>query len=160
MSEILACSPKYSKLPILSWTIKYFQKTNYSHLAIYSNGLVVDSTGKDTRIWAYHDFTKRYKVEERVELDARITDREFLWWSVRYLNREYGYIQLLGLFLMMIGLRKNNYKNMSDRRLICSELVVLFLRDMYHVDISDSDDYDLVRAMTLSKEVRDACNTR
>lgn len=150
--EILTCSPIYHPFPVASWLIKFFQKTNYSHFGIKVGNVVLDATSRDVRLNSYIDFTSRYDIISTYELDVDSTFEDVINWCSIFLNRSYGYFQIVGLLFIILGLTKNNYFGKDATNLICNELVILFLRDFKGLEIKDSDSYDLVSTEILVKE--------
>ena len=150
--EILTCSPTYSSFPIASWLIKYFQKTNYSHFGIKIGSVVLDATGHDVRLNSFIEYSSRYDIISSYEVEIDCDYQGIIDWCSGFLNKKYGYFQLVGLLLIIMGIIKNNPFGKDATNLICNELVVLFLRDFKGLVISDSDNYDLVSTEILVKE--------
>lgn len=152
--EFLACRPKNHPFPILSWAIRYFQKTNYSHNAIKVGNIVYDATGKDVRINASWEFNKRYETVESIEIDTDLEFNTLVNWMLIYIGRSYGFFQLVGIALRMLGFVKSNPFGRGDKILICSELLILFLAEFSGFEPGDTDEYDLVSTWEISKKYK------
>lgn len=150
--NIVTCRPKDHPFPILSWAIRFFQKTDYSHFAIQFGNMVLDATGKDVRLSNSIEFYTRYKVSNKYEIEIDSDYESFSSWCSLFLNRSYGYFQIIGLLLMIMGLFKKNPFGRGIERLICNELVILLLKDFKDLKVEDSDDFDLVQTETIVKE--------
>lgn len=150
--KVICCNPIYLKLPVLSWLIRFFQD-DYSHLALEFDGFVLDATGKDVRVYsAERYFSKRYKKVREYEIEIDDNFYGFMMWSRSYLNRTYGYFQIIGLFLIILGLIKKNPFGGDYNNLICNEIVLAFLVHYKGLQIEDPDDYDLVSTELIVKE--------
>lgn len=150
--HLLACKPKNHPFPILSWAIRWFQKTGYSHMGIKHGNYVLDATGKDVRVNASWDFLNRYEVVEQIDIDIDVNFEQFVNWSLLFVNRRYGFFQLIGIALQYFKLAKKNWFGREETNLICSELVILLLRDFKGLEVEDSDDYDLNSTWELAKK--------
>lgn len=151
--EILRCSPIYHPMPVFSWLIKFFSKTNYSHFAIKCGDKVLDATSKRVRLHEYGNFISDYKIVGKNTINSPVSEQVFLAWSIRHLNKKYGYLQVLGLCLVILGVIKKNPFGKNADRLICNELVILFLNDFTDFEMSDdSDNYNLNTTYDLVKE--------
>lgn len=150
--KILSCKPKNHPFPILSWMIRYFQKTNYSHNAIQYGSYILDASGSDVSINSSWYFFNKYEVVDLVEIDINANFEQFVNWTLLFVNRKYGLMQLVGIALYIMGLTKKVWFGKEDKQLICSELVILLLRDFKGLKVKDSDDYDLNSTWELVKE--------
>ena len=139
---VLKCKRK-GKLNILSWLIRLFQQTEYSHFALRVGDLVIDSTLKGVRFNASWEYKSRYTITEEEMLPRETTLTEFINWSLPHLNKSYGVLQIIGLALITIKLIKNNPFGANEKRLTCNELLLIHIKDFYNVTYSDGDDLDL-----------------
>lgn len=148
------------KPSFISWAIRKVQGTNYSHYAIDVNGSVIDATRKDVRPQSYEDFFKHNKVVEitLLEIDADF-ETVIYPWMISVSNRGYGFLQILGILLKQFGWIKFNPFGADSKRLICNELVLLFLQKFCKVVLEkDIDQYDLVMTGEILKGVEDVSN--
>lgn len=150
--EIITCRPKNHPFPIASWLIRLFEgRIHYSHFCIKIGTLVLDATGHGVRFSGNDEFFMRY---HKVSSYNILVDRDFseiINWCSTYLNRHYGYSQIFGLALKILGLVKRNPFGDDSNNLICNELVLLFLEEFCNLKIGDSDDYGLVETEILVK---------
>lgn len=128
--------------------IKKFQRTNYSHYAIEvkdGEGMLTyyDSTGYGTRKRTAASFNKSHTIKRRFELPDRITYIQWLDYWAKHEGKSYGYIQLLGLLFKVLNIIKNNPFGKGAKRLICNELVILYLNEFRYTNIKDTDSLDL-----------------
>lgn len=161
--QVIQCKPRLA-FPIVSWLICWFQKTNYSHYAIRFNNTIIDATSKDVRIQNVEYFLGHYEITNRFYLRTSATEQDIYNWALRISNRKYGFMQIVGIALMVLGITKKNIFGKDYQDLICNEVVVSFITDVMKVDVEqfgflpDSDAFDLVstealvRLISVSKE--------
>ena len=150
--QLLSCKPKNHPFPILSWAIRWFQKTSYSHNAIKYGNYIIDASGKDVRISASWEFLTRYEIVEEISIEIDSNFEQFVNWTLLFVNKKYGFFQLVGIALQYFRLAKRNWFGNEERNLICSELIILLLRDFKGLKVKDSDDYDLNSTWKLAKK--------
>ena len=151
--EIVRCRSKH-KFPVFSWAVRFFQRANYSHFAlVVDDRIVLDSSMRGVRFSWYNEYQKRYHIVGSDELRP-VDLNQFINWSLPYLNTPYGKLQIIGLALIVMRLVKNNPFGKNAKRLVCNELVLLFLRDFYKIEVSDSDDYDLNATLEIIKGIK------
>lgn len=149
--KVVAAEPRMF-FPIVSWIIRLFQWTGYSHYAVVYNTFVIDSTVAGV-VWKnVGDFSKKYKPI--IFWDVEIPDDfDVFKWSATYSARPYPILQNIGAGLKYLQIIKHNPFGKDDRQLNCSELVAVLLRDAKQIDIGDSDQYDLVTLEKLLDKV-------
>lgn len=143
--NIHQCSPIYTKFPVLSWLIKFFQKTDYSHYAVQCKNYVLDATGKDVLPQSTHYFGTRYRVVKTFQIEVDADFEGFVNWSLVHIRKKYGFMQLVGLLLITIGLAKNNPWGSDSKTLVCNELVLYLMAEFKGFRPTDTDNYDLVQ---------------
>lgn len=137
--------------------IMYFQKTNYSHYAIrvedQSSGEVFyyDSTGAGTRKYSPSAFKKKYKLIKKFPVHKPFTYIAWLEFWSKHANKPYGFKQVFGLLLKMWNITKNNPFGKGSKRIICNELIILFLNEFGYTNIKDVDSLDLNETEKLLK---------
>lgn len=134
-----------------AWLIMAVQKTNFDHYALEINGSVIDATKKDVRIQSMDDFNKIYKTTNVYEIDIEADfEKEIFPWMVSVCGKGYGFMQILGLAFMKFGITKHNPWGSDKKRIICNELVLIFLEHFAGVVLEkDIDTYDLNRTKTV-----------
>jgi len=129
--------------------IRYFQKTNYSHYALYVEDLAAgeafyyDSTGAGTRKYSPCMFLKKYSITKRFEVSKEETYIDWLEFWAKHANKKYGFVQVFGLLLKIINIVRHNPFGAGAKRIICNELVILFLNEFGYTCIKDTDSLDL-----------------
>jgi len=139
-----------SKFPFnsLSLLIKYFSKTDYSHYAMSyesesGNTVFCDSTSKGVRQMAQEQFDKHNIIKRSFVCDVDIPREYFLRWFERHQGKDYGFKQIVGLALKIFHIVKHNPFGKGAKRIICNELVVLFINRFYHTGVVDTDSLNL-----------------
>ena len=135
--QILQCKTK--KWMPVSWLIRVFQKTPYSHYAIgYTSHtgayMVLDATSKNTAIRSSKIFLSHYKIVNEYTIDLHVKYEFFCKWYEQLLGTGYGYMQLLGILL------KN--KRLGEG-IICNELVLRLINRFTKYSDNDIDIRDL-----------------
>ena len=129
--------------------IKLFQGTNYCHYAMsYTSEtgkeIYFDSTGSGgVRRSNSKQFFKNYHVVGTFEIKKNIERVDFLTFVQAYEGCHYGYRQILGLSLKMLHIIKHNPFGKGANRIICNELIILFLNWFNMTAIKDTDSIDL-----------------
>lgn len=114
-----------------SEVIKFYQKTNYSHVLIIVNDIVFQASHGRVNVFHITEFLSENKIVDSIEIDHSECDFEFMF---KTLGRRYGFIQLYKiaakyLLLTKIKIIKNfKYKDNGEKYLICSEYVGRFLK--------------------------------
>lgn len=128
--------------------IKFFSKTNYSHYAISyvsENGKRVfcDSSARGVRQMTEEKFNKHNTISKAFICRVIIPRAYFLTWFEQHQGKSYGFAQVLGLLLKIFKIIKHNPLGSGSKRIICNELVILFLNRFYQANIEDTDSLDL-----------------
>ena len=132
------------KFPVVSKLIGLFQKTSYSHYALdFSDLLVLDATKEGVQLRGKECFLKNNTVINEYELPNEFDSEKVFKWAEEFDGRRYGFLQVFGIALMVLGLIKTNPFGKEQKAIICNELVLLFMQKFCGVDLYDTDDYDL-----------------
>lgn len=148
--QIHQCETR-AKFPmnIGSFFIKKFQKTNYCHYAMSyqvpgtDTRRYFDSTVSGVASYDKLTFLKKYKLVKTYNCDKPTVYFELCEFLSAHLGKKYGFKQILGLAGMIIGVLKSNPFGRGAKKIICNELVVLFLNRFYSANVIDSDSLDL-----------------
>ena len=123
--------PHNRKLPVGSWAIRAYLRTNYSHtyISFYSEKLerelIYEAMGKGTRfvsrgMWNEHN-------EEVEVFEITLSDdnyKKLLQFCIDCAGSEYGFLQNLGIFIAdILNMDTNPFKEGVN----CSEMVGLIL---------------------------------
>ena len=129
--------------------IKKFQKTNYSHYAIRvedpntNEVFYYDSTGGGTRKRGRQSFFRSHEITKSFSVSKEISYIDYTDFWFMHEGKSYGFIQIVGLALKLLNIVKNNPFGQGAKRLICNELVILFLNEFGYTCIIDTDSLDL-----------------
>jgi hypothetical protein len=142
------------KFTFVSWAIRTFQGTNYSHYAIMVNGSIIDASRKHVRIQSVSDFTKHHVIVEASDIEIfKSFDSEIYPWMVSVSNIGYGFFQIAGLLLVQLGWTRKNIFRSGKKAIICNELVLMLLQRFFAFHPTKSlDDYDLVQTDLVVRE--------
>lgn len=148
----LKVRPRSHPFPILAWTIMSLQKMPpwktyaYSHQAIMfkrnNKFYVIDSTSKGVRVQSDIKFFEFYKMVDCKKL-KNISEEDFENWKYSIIGREYDKSQLLGFIPAILFNKGDNKKGKNFKKMICSEVILHFLKTFENIYIHDSDDFDL-----------------
>ena len=142
MIKILQVKPKTFKIG--SWLIMKNQKTDYSHYVIKvessKRARYFDSTFKSgVRRYAEREFRSEYDTVHSFTLPVRPQKSyEILSWLIAQEGKKYGIFQLIGIALN-ISLFRN-----GSKQVICNELVLRLLNEIYDAKIGNVDMMDLI----------------
>lgn len=156
--QVIQCKPRM-RFPIVGWLIQAFQKTNYSHYALRFGTTVVDATSKDVRIQSVDYFLSHYEITNRFYLKTAASEADIFNWAVRISNRKYGFLQIVGIAMMVMGIVKKNPFGKGYKDLICNEVIISFITEVMGVSVrdfgflEDSDSFDLVMTEKLVRLV-------
>lgn len=119
---IITSSPKKWKLG--AELIKFYQKTEFSHVAIIEGHLVFQASHGSVNCTHIDVFLEDNKVIDLYKVPNTTVDMNFVY---RQLGRKYGYIQILEIALKyLIGIKVTI--RTKDPQFICSEFVGKALR--------------------------------
>lgn len=140
----MGVKPKNHPFPILSWLIRWQQETDFSHMCMIPNGTtgIVDATGDGVRVSSPSEFFEHYTVVKEWWLDVDLSYADYFKWLGEQRWKEYSMWQNIGYVLKTLLILPKNPFGANEYKLVCSELIALFLKRSYHLDIY-SDEYDL-----------------
>ena len=119
-----------NKFKLFSWLIMKAQKTNFSHMVIYY-------VHPDSKM-----FLKNNTIVKKIQMES-VGKFDFCGFYIPLLGRSYDFKSIIGLAFKSLGLKRSNKIGRNRTKLICSELVALYLERFYGVEIVDSDNYGL-----------------
>ena len=114
---IATSAPK--KWKIGAELIKFYQKTEYSHILIIDNDLVYQASNGDVNCMHIDVFLENNNIIDVLEVEDHLVDMDFV---KKQLGRKYAFLQLANIatrYLLGIKLSKND----GNQKFICSELV-------------------------------------
>ena len=147
---IAECDPK-GNLLVFSRAIKLVQKLPFSHYALIlvdEYGLVktIDASGRTLHQESLDNFKEKYNIIRLYEVpETEKTFKEFREWLHPIEGSKYGYLQVIGLFLLSIGLMTRNPFSNGIDNIICNEFILRFLCFQGLIPESKFDSWDLVR---------------
>ena len=129
--------------------IRFFQKTSYSHYALS----YVSETGRTiffestflggVRRIKEDKFYEKNEVKKVFLVKKDIKRIDFLVFMQTYEGNSYGTFQILGLLAKILSIVKFNPFGKGAKRIICNELVLLFLNWFNFTTIKETDSLDL-----------------
>lgn len=147
--------PKLVKFLIYLFQGMVFRKDRYNHFAIQAAYKVESNIGIHYDLVEYMDATLKEGVAVKgaskfhdhydivMSWDGIGDVSKFEDFVKNYEGRKYASEQLFGYIFTQLKIWKNNLLGADDRRIICSELIALWLKHN-GFNINDSDFYDLV----------------
>ena len=139
---IVQCRSR-SKFSISALGIRLFQKTDYNHYAIEFRCNYYHSSSSGVHVTPLEEFRKKYKITSSFVCTRNFSGVEFENWFKQHEGKGYGFHQIAGLALKVLGIVKNNPFGRGAKRIICNELVILFLNKFCGTEIEDTDSLDL-----------------
>ncbi len=135
-------------LNLLALAIKKVQRTGYNHYALKFTGSdgrtrYVDASGAGVKVWHKDDFKKKYKVEGKFSFDVQKKPELFEKYIEKYLNKPYGYLQLVGIFVKCVFKLERSPLRDGTKSLICTEFVGRVLNAFVSSKIQNLDSIDL-----------------
>ena len=142
--KVYLTTPK--KFSILSKTIRWIQGVNFSHCAIATEtDLVVEASTHGVRMITLKSFLERVDIQQTYVISIDTTWTKVFDWFSEILGTRYGFWQVLGLLLISLKIMRTNIFGRGTKRLVCSEVVILFLARFAGYTLKNSDDYDLIK---------------
>ena len=151
--EFLLCKSTLKFRPLAD-AIDYLQDVDASHIAIKLGPWIIDATSKRVKLSLYRDWVKDYKIVDKVTSTFKTDLESFLFWYMKYKGIKYGYLQIIGILFIILGIIKNNPFGRDNKALICGELALLYIRDHDKIDLEDLDNYDLDRSWRIIEKYR------
>ncbi len=128
------------KFPIVANSIKWQQRTDYSHYAIRFQSytgrvMILDATRKGVRVQCALQWAKHHNIKRLFNLDC---DRALFYeWFEPLLGRDYGTGQIFAIWLKLTKL------NNGRTEFTCNELVLDMFNQIFNMNIKDLDFKDL-----------------
>ena len=114
---IATSAPK--KWKIGAQLIKFYQKTEYSHILIIDNDLVYQASNGEVNCMHIDVFLEHNNIIDVVEVADHLVDMSFV---KKQLGKGYGFTQLINIATRyLLGIKL--FKNDGNQKFICSELV-------------------------------------
>ena len=114
---IATSAPK--KWKIGAELIKFYQKTEYSHILIIDNDLVYQASNGDVNCMHIDVFLENNNIIDVLEVEDHLVDMDFV---KKQLGRKYAFLQLANIATRyLLGIKL--FKNDGNQKFICSELV-------------------------------------
>ena len=139
--------------------IKLFQKTNYSHYAMS----YISETGKTiflestflggVRRIREDKFLEKNEIKKTFVVNKKIERISFIVFTQAYEGNSYGKFQIIGLLAKLFNIVKFNPFGKGAKRIICNELVILFLNWFNFTTIKRTDSLDLNDTQKIILEV-------
>lgn len=149
--------PKIIKFLIYLFQKMVFRKDRYNHFALQAAYRVESNIGINYDLVEYMDATLKDGVSVKgatkfhdhydivISWDNVGDPEKFEDFVKMYEGRKYASEQLFGYLFTQLKIWKNNLLGADDRRIVCSELVALWMKHN-NFEIQDSDFYDLIEA--------------
>lgn len=146
--------PKNHPFPLFAWLIMIFQGMNpfskraYSHMAIgfeSETGFckIADVPFTGFREMREDRFFEKYHIVDIKTREFDIPRVQFLHWLEPHEGKKYDFLQIFGLSLKLLNLKKVNYTGSDFKSLVCNELIISFLVRFDKLKVKDSDNWDL-----------------
>jgi hypothetical protein len=121
--------PKDKAFPILSWLIRLFEGTPFSHVYVknetrYGIDLIYQASGVQVNFVNCDLFHQNHKTVREFEL--MVTDEAFdkyMHFALKNVGKPYSLLQVVGIFLYSVFPIKDNPFRNGDSAYVCSELV-------------------------------------
>lgn len=134
--------PKGFKLAVLSWLVRLFQGTPYSHCLLrwqnrHGLDVVYESSGTCVKFLGPRAAKDRYKIMKSYEVSLTKDEyQRFIDFCITYAGLDYGLRQVFGVALVYIfKLRKNPFAD-GTRSWACSEVIGRFFEDVKNESIN------------------------
>lgn len=152
MEKIIIGFSKGKGFVPISWAIKCFEGTPYSHAYVkiysqsYDRTLVYEATGKGIYFKSLEDFNHRSEVVCEYELEINSQQKKTLMqFCIDNSGKSYGKLQICAIFvkktLQRIGINIANLFPNADKEFICSELAAKCLDS---INLKVANDLDLI----------------
>ena len=128
-------SKSNKKFPIMSWLIRLFQGTEFSHVYLrrdsdstgeyvyQASGSMVNYMGIDT-FFKYHRVVEEFEIEIPKEVWKKVLKNIL----IKYAGRPYGKKQIPAIALAQFGIRADSLQD-GEYAFICSEIVAEILHE-------------------------------
>lgn len=121
----------------LSSLIRWWMNVSYSHTYVQIDEMVYHATSKGVHCISREEFEKNNKTVK--EYDFKDVDNNLVKMiCLLHMNKSYGYISLLGIFLRdLFGIKLLGADD--NRTFICSELVGTIMEAVFKVELGDQN---------------------
>lgn len=161
MEKIIVGFSKGKGFVPVSWLIKLFEGTPYSHAYLkfrsesLERTLVYEATGKGIFFKSVQEFDSRSTVIAEYELEIHPDQKKRLMqFCIDSSGKHYSQLQICSIFLKKslekIGIKISNLFPNADKEFICSELAAKCLE---LIDYKAADDLDLITPKELKEYV-------
>jgi len=124
--------PQNRSFPIASWLVRWYQKTEYSHVFLkfssetLNREIIYEAVGQGIRFVGNNEWKVYAKEIKSYTIDVqRCNYITIMQYCIDHAGMEYGYLQNIGIVLAdWLGLKKNPFKSGKN----CSELLADILR--------------------------------
>ena len=124
---IIGFSTRYNNL--ISWAIRKWDKTPYSHCYMRDGNMVYDSTSLGFTKRHLVDFLESQNIVREYTIPITDLQEEVVYQLFKkYKGRNYGFKTLLGIVIAKIFRLKKNPLRDGDESLICSESAAYILK--------------------------------
>lgn len=152
----------------LSWLIRWFQKSDYSHIILkfrsdsLDRDLYYDASGQGLNFKNQHEVFSHYEITDSFALEmTREQNILSLQWCIDNLHIKYGYAQIAYLALERVGkklgIKVPFFVKNRRKRMICNEVGYYLLKDVLGDEIEinpDATDLNWLYAYLVKREVK------
>jgi len=139
--EFTKPDPAKIKFPIVSWLIRLFQRSKYSHVRLRwqsTSGVEIIYEASGSEVKVIGELSQQdHPIEVVKSYTVKVSRDQYraLIRLFRYAGVKYGYLQILGIALVTIfKLAKNPFSD-GRKSQVCSELVGLFITEVKKWDL-------------------------
>jgi hypothetical protein len=142
---------------LLSPIIRWVEGTKFSHCALELNGIVFESTWPVSRAISVDHYFTHYKLVRVVELDipqGKLNESSKIISST--LGKKYSFAQLVWILIDKISHKfciNMHLKYNLNSRLICSELMAMYLQNVF--DVKFTKPLDLVGLVDITEALNE-----
>jgi hypothetical protein len=155
----------FKTFPLLSWAIRFFEGTKYSHVRLTwlrhsDSKIVYEASGSSVKfIGKKAQQKKKADVIDSFEIDISKEEyRELVDACHYYADTSYGMLQIFGIMLTYLPWFKNNPFSDGERSQVCSELVARILKSVKNIDVGS--DLDLAGPKAINGALTKLIETR
>ena len=143
---------------IFALLIKWHQKKGYNHFAIEfrdsdNDIYYIDASRHGVEMYDYVNFQNKYKIEGGYVLEFDGHADDIYEWYYKHSGNEYGYLQIIGIFLKSLSLVRRNPFRDGPKRMICTELVARFVNEFTGPYFKEPDSVNLKQIENTLNEI-------
>lgn len=150
--------PKNRIFPIFSYFIKWFLKTEYSHVFVQfdseslGTSLIYESVGEGVRFISFDLWKEKAEITDifEIEVDTDIY-KEIMRFCINNSGKEYGFSQNIGVFLAYLTKLSHNPFNKNQN---CSETtakIINIIKKIFNSDINLVTPRDIYEVLSENK---------